>query len=450
MTSEQAGIYLLVTINAAVLGYYFRAMPTFVLWLIPSTYFLMVIFLNYPLRALVLLHLEPESFKDGDILNALAFTTAFTLIFVVTTILLVQAYRYAPGAWISRAGSPRRPNATFRHVVIAVGVAILVGFAYRFYSGRILGLFESREDLLFSPWEVLLGASHSLIWFVFLSSLILYRETARFRYLVLFLVLTGAYLLETVLATAKGPILYLLILYVIYKSYFEMRINVRLVLGIGLLGLVYAAYTYLARYFGDVRSGFSLVGVTDTITGVIENIEHWSEIGVQGTISRFSYLDGLILLMNKGAWLDQGYFSLGTVTELINLIPRFLYPDRPEINFNVYLSGEVWDSGSVAENPIGRIGEAFFVFRYAGVVIAPIYASIMFFAYRLLLCSASPWKQGVYFSMFFIYLLPDAYFFYNVKPMLHGLIILLLARLMVPGFVDALRFYRLSDSKLVD
>jgi hypothetical protein len=266
----------------------------------------------------------------------------------------------------------------------------------------------------------------------------------------LFLALTGAYLVETVLATAKGPILYLLILYVVYKSYFQMRINVGLVLGIGLLGLVYTGYTYLARYFGDVRSGFSLVGVTDTITGVIENIEHWSEIGVQGTISRFSYLDGLILLMNKGAWLDHGYFALGTVTELINLIPRFLYPDRPEINFNVYLAGEVWDWGSVAENPIGRIGEAFFVFGYAGVVIAPVYALIMFFAYRLLLCSASPWKQGVYFSVFFIYLLPDAYFFYNVKPMLYGLVVLLLARIIVPGFVDALRFAKLSGDRSVN
>jgi hypothetical protein len=138
----------------------------------------------------------------------------------------------------------------------------------------------------------------------------------------------------------------------------------------------------------------------------VETIEN---VGLVGSIGRFSYLDGLILIMRSERNLDKGLYVFGSLVELVALVPRMFWPDRPLIFFNVFMAQEIYGFDSLVEMPVGRMGEAFFVLGTIGLVVAPLYAflfaGMLNYAYRARSASAI----AAYFLLLYYYVWPDSH-----------------------------------------
>jgi len=178
--------------------------------------------------------------------------------------------------------------------------------------------------------------------------------------------------------------------------------------------VLFAVYSYLARAFGVVTGEFNAGDIAANVSTAIENLGYWRESALTNIFDRFNYLDGLMLVQAKIQHIDKAYFQFGSVSELLNFIPRFLWSDRPLISFNHYMTEVIWEYDVLSENPVGRVGESYFVFGWFGIVMAFVYAYLFSAIYAALFDGKSNVSKSVYLFLLMVYIVPDAYLFYGV------------------------------------
>jgi len=412
---EKAIIYLVIIVNIAILYQFVKSLPAtnrfLCIIMVPVIFY----FLNYPLRAFILISKSDNEFSYGQILSALSYATLFVII-------LLLIYIRNKGAGIDNYNPQKIPveaedificHATF---IISLGI-----FIYSYYNGKLFGLYTDEADLYSTFSSNLIMMFDSVKWFCIASCAIVYSKIRRRVFLVELITIVATIFFQSVASTAKGPLVALMLFYLFVTSLNHAKINHLLIVMTSIIIYLYMKATYLIRYFGVVRGEFSLEQITSNYADLrsfydaSENIEQLS-----GSVAdRFNYLDGLILTMQNFRLLDNGYYSLGGIAELLNILPRFVWEDRPLINFNIYLTQNIWGfEGLVSETPIGRIGESFFVLGYGGLLYAILYGKLLSFVENKIFNNSSISYLSMYFVILYYYVWSDAHIMFYWKTIL--------------------------------
>jgi hypothetical protein len=233
------------------------------------------------------------------------------------------------------------------------------------------------------------------------------------------LIVVALIVADAVITTGKGMLVNVGIVSLAMTSYFGTKPRKVVVAGLAAMGIAFGVYSYLARTYGNVRGEFSVAEFLGTVEEVKENLDQSRDVGIGGIVERFSYLDGLALLLRQDVG-DPGPYAGGSLIEVAMLLPRSVWPSRPHYSFNHYVTSSVWGFNSFSETPIGRVGEAFFVLGWFGLVYALIYGLGFAALVRALLRARSgQFVHAVYVFLLVVVAVPDAYLTYGWKTVVY-------------------------------
>ena len=191
--------------------------------------------------------------------------------------------------------------------------------------------------------------------------------------------------------------------------------------------LAFAGFSVAAREVGD----FSRIKSTGDIPQLVEDVQTHSQGGglsthVLRSFSRFGVgLDGLILCMQpetarmREGHPDESWYALGSLGNLTNnVFCRKLVSSSPSLApaYDVYLTQTVWGRpGQDSLSPVCRIGEAFFVAGWLGILLYPvIYAWIFNLIYtRFFQGAGNDLARAFYVCICALYVWPDDSLFFG-------------------------------------
>jgi hypothetical protein len=412
------------------------------LWLLPVTPILALGFLNYPLRALVLLLWRDANILGLDMFDvavALVYYTVFVSVLVAVFTACVRVPQTAPAVWSAkRCGSGR--GLVFLVVVFAAG------WLYRYGSGKqVYGLYESLSDLEMTPDVALAVTVGVLRWLIIPFAWLMYRHTGARRWAVLFWLVCIMTVVDALVSTGKGLVSNLMVLFLAGYAYTGRRVPRSAVACMFGIGVAFAGYSYVARYYGTVRGEFSMEQLQTSLEATQERNGEGLEMGLAGLSDRLNYLDGLVLA-SRHQNADPTY-AAGSLVELAMLVPRVVWSDRPFLSFNHYVTRAVWGYSEFSEAPIGRVGESYYVLGAAGIIYAVSYGSVFAWLVRAMLQhGGGVLRRALYMYVSMVYMVPDAYLTYGIKALvLVGPIVLIARALEATGTkIAATRFLPLS------
>jgi hypothetical protein len=233
-----------------------------------------------------------------------------------------------------------------------------------------------------------------------------------------------------VFASSKGPIFQMVLFYLFVMGVLQRKPNWKFGFILYLLALVYGAFSYTQRQFSVVRgvvTGETFSGNLYSLSEELKNLDFNSffEIAIVSIFNRLNYLDALVLAMRKSGEVAESIYIFGGISELGNLIPRFIWTSRPLINFNIYLSDFIWGyPGSISETPIGRIGEAALIFGWLGIMVAPIYGLIFSKLAKSFSGPQQPSRLALYMSLLIFMVWPDSHLVFLWKAWLTSITII--------------------------
>jgi len=383
---------------------------------------------NYPVRALILqsgIWIGEFTFDAYSTVIALEYSFVFFLILYVTYRQNCKFREKCTVTEVTRSEADEfLCNITF--------VISLIVFLYKVYNGKLFELYTEESELYSTFGNNLIMMFGPLKWFAISLSLLLWKCTAnKFRLLQAF-VIFSIILTESLVSSAKGPLFSLLILYLFIMSAYGKRLNYYLVSISAVLIIVLSVFSYYIRYFGQVTGEFS----TDTL---IKNYQVASEIsqseydlktGLGHIANRLNYLDALALTIEKKDSIATGYYPAGSVSELLTILPRFVWEGRPLLNFNIFATREIWGyTDLISETPIGRIGESFLVFGFFGVIYAVFYGYVFALIEKLVLGMRTV-HLAFYFFLLNYYVIPDSHIVFYWKTILFESLVLYFAILL--------------------
>ena len=334
-------------------------------------------------------------------------------------------------------------------VCIVLFTLYSIEFIYKYYNGLAYSLYESIEDLkrpflvnfiLSYEWVrwyclgyslfVLSGSEHSHVT----QSL---RGSFRQKIFIGILIITSAAVfVDSFISTAKGLLLLLFFMLLMWQYLRNKRVSILIFSVLLTVGVLFSAYTYIVRYYGTVRGKFEVAQVSENIDAFFIHRDEMNSLGIQGSLDRLNYYDGLMLAISDTDDSDKGDYSTGSLVEVYNLIPRPIWPDRPLYSLNHYLTIELWKmSGVFSETPIGRIGEAAYVLGYFGIIYAVIYGVLFYFIWSNYAITRYASSFGIYIMLWTIWIFPDAYLFYNLKNILFFFVNYFVIKIIVSSYV---------------
>jgi len=403
-------------------------------WISPISFWLPFYLLNYPVRAALLFAANGSEFERdltvwdheflcGEIVWGLAYATLFAVILLGVYLQVRQSFPYRLNS-ASHADAGNQPlSAGMVPVFAALFLAYGLVFLYQAASGELFTLYSSLDDLKRPFFVNLLLQTICLKWLLLAYAFLRVQRSKSAFVLVLICGCLMIELCRAVVSTAKGDLVTMVLLWVACFWIVRRRLPVFTMTSAALLILAFALYSHTVRIYGTVSDGGAPLKRT-----VRENLQiahdfyadRGSKWGEQAghIVSRFSYLDAVILIQREGAVLPDGSYVLGSLVELNNVIPRFLWPDRPHLSFNHAMTHAVWKMSRVhfLEMPIGRIGESAFVLNWAGLVYAPLYAIVWYWLYRKCFLEAyDDIGRAFYLSLICLAVIPDAHLIYNWK-----------------------------------
>lgn len=321
-----------------------------------------------------------------------------------------------------RFGSGRRGR-TEERVIHVLFATVLLSWLARWSAGLVFGLYEDFESLTHSLVENIIGELSNLVWLAFPACLIAFGVTRRKVFLVESSVLGANLLLYAVVSTSKGVIAQVAMCILMVMSALGISTLMRTGLVVALLvagGGLFGLYSYELRnkaYFAvRGQEEYDVSRVINVLT--LSSVDQLLEMRGTALIERITgYGEGLArLLEGRSADRDRTYV-LGSVVEIGNLVPRVVWEERPHLSFNHYVTGAVWGQyGLLSESPIGRIGEAFYVGGWIGIVYGIVYAvafGLIVIAWRR--ARESVWGAAYVVSLLIVWVFPDAYLIYHLK-----------------------------------
>jgi hypothetical protein len=292
---------------------------------------------------------------------------------------------------------------------------------YKFYNGKLFVLNTDVSDLYSSFGDNFILMLDPLQWYAITSAFLLWKCTNNKTRLLQGVILLVIILFEAIASTAKGPLLYLLILYLFMKSVFNEKINYYLaVLSIAAV-IVLAISSYYIRYYGVVRGEFTINTLVDNVK-LISNISENNDsikFGIESISNRLNYLDALAITMNKRNSIDTDIYWFGSLSELLNIFPRAIWENRPLLNFNIFTTRNIWGySDLVSETPIGRIGESYLVLGFLGLIYAVFYGYLFAFIETKLISGLGAIRIPYYLFILYFYIIPDSHIVFYWKTIL--------------------------------
>lgn len=384
--------------------------------------------LSYPIRYVIVL-VKPDIFLDSELVSTygdrsvlqLSLALIFSALFIITIgvgLRMVLPLR-------ARTLRTLRPQVLrFRKrdqwLVHALFTLYVTAFAYQGAVYGITGLYEDIEDLKISAIQIVLGEIIMLKWFVASICILAFFRTYRRIFLVQTLLVVATVILSAVLTTAKGMILGIIIFVMVIFSMIGRKPPYLTLSALLFIGIAFSAISYQLREMAyyEVRGKTPTQDLISAYKEVDINLADENYIKL---VDRITYYGEALLIMMEGSHdRRDDLYTLGSLVEFGNLLPRALWEDRPHFSFNHYVAGAVWKMPWVfAEIPIGRIGEAFYVASWFGVLYGVLY-SYLFALICLLWHKAltSIWAAAAWMAVIMIWVAPDAYLTYGLKQLI--------------------------------
>lgn len=379
---------------------------------------------NYPVRALLLqsgIWDSEFTFDAFDILISLEYSFVFFLILYVT---------YRQNSIFKNENDVKgigRSEADVFLCNITFVISLLV-FGYKVYTGHLFELYSDESELYSTFGNNLIMMLGPLKWFAIALALLLWKCTANRWRLIQAFVLFCIILTESIVSSAKGPLFSLLILYLFVMSAYGKRINYYLVALSVFIIVVLSIFSYYIRYFGQVTGEFNTETLIKNyqVASAISQSDYDVKTGLGHIANRLNYLDALALTIEKRDAVATGYYPAGSISELLTLVPRFVWGNRPLFNFNIFATREIWGYSEMnSETPIGRIGESFLVLGFFGLIYAAFYGYIFALIERLRLGMRSV-HLAYYFFLLNYYVIPDSHIVFYWKTILFSSLVIYL------------------------
>ena len=415
-------LWELVLSNILIFVWYLLSVRRKAFWLLPFSAFNVIYLLNYPFKALFFVYpvVDPEyiktalKFSFNDLLSGLVYSTVFYLVFNISAIWLLRKYDKGP----SRAKKivvqhlPKLKN--FSLFVFCVICAI---FFQRLSSLKYYGFGVGAS---YNLLDIAVANLTSITYLLFFVLLVLWHKTRSRRYLAGLGVLFGFVLTDSIFSTSKAPLVILLFIYFIYKGYVKEALNRKLLFGGLILIFFQVYYSYSARYFGNVWDKITVAQVQDNMGIIFPNFDAINDKVLSGFFNRFELMDNLVYIMKRAGRTDKGYFEYGSLIELLNVIPRYFWPSKPNLSIDYFLVDKVEGTGMQGVSAgMGIIGESFFVMGYAGILMGVVYSLLLFsFYFFFYHKSANLFFVLFYFHLYFNYFLFSDYLFSGVFSLL--------------------------------
>lgn len=388
-------------------------------WLLPSTYFLITCALNFVFRGWYVVNAERGTYEIGQIIPALIYYGMFMIAFVGSTVLVYSmTIRTAPTPSIRWSGTA---------ILICVLFAYLISeFAYRAATGNFRGLYAGSENVTQLPplLDRIFSALAPLRWFLVGLCVIAAAQRPSMVLKVIMMVTALLFLGEAVITTSKGAVVNLILIHFLWAGVNGRKISKAFVVGAAAFAVLFSVYSYVARYHdSSVYDQVSLDSLKQRAKIVDARLgdEKDKQRAISSIFERFSYLDALMLCIEKFGSVDREQYFFGSLGEYPNLIPRAVWPDKPIANFNRYLTKQIYgfNNSPWAEMPIGRVSESYFVLSWVGLLYAP-FTAVLFWAfyYYLFHQTTSPFSRAAFLMLLITYCIPDAHLFYQVATLI--------------------------------
>lgn len=421
-------IFLLFVVNLTLGGYIYFAYYRKTQFLNPVIFIYFFYFLNYPLRSIVLAigqesyWVSNELLNHANILRASLYSTIFFLVFLVS-------FHWFKFKLCTK--SHHRFHGVSYFVLALLVVPYVLTSIYKYYSGYGFSLGEDsigqevqRGNLLLSINYLLHEYRFLMIFSIalYLLSGVSFKDIPKFIVFgfasVIFLLFFGA-----LVTTSKGDFVNFFFIFAILWNLSGKKVKNKIIFMVLPLGGMFVVYSTLMRYLQFATGEFSFLtfvsNIFDAFSAVMDSEIDISQAKHFGILERFNYLDALIKMM--GSRFEKGDYVLGSVRDVLGLVPSAIWVDKPFFNFNVYISQAVWEFPVVMEIPFGRIGESFFILSYFGLAFGVIYGFILRMCYQLLFLNGDNLQKILYFSLLFSVIIPDAFMFYNYRSVIYVL-----------------------------
>lgn len=426
--------YGLLIINFLSILYFIKNVSLRSIWINPLTIIILFYLFNYPIRGLMLLYGNRNihyNFDVSEINIALTYSTVFYILILYGFFHLFKEKDFND-VKLKIKLILKREDFSICHSAFLL---VFASYFYYFYTGKIYSLYSEVDDLYSDFLTNFIGSFKSIGWFVVVYGIMIWITSKKKLFLIEAMSVFLLIFLSAFISTSKGSMVGLALALFFVYSVFNRKPPIILLLGLFSLFICYSIYSYIIRYYGTVRGTFDvydLIKNLELATEYINDTDVIVNLGGNSSIDRVAYLDGLILCIRKGFFnIEKDYYIFGGISELANLIPRFIWIDRPFLNYNIFLTSEIWgNKGLVSETPIGRIGESFFVLGYLGVIYGLFYGFLFRFIQNKFVHN-DIFLMAMYFFILHNFIMPDAFMFYNIKPIIFGFVIIYILKFIV-------------------
>lgn len=320
-----------------------------------------------------------------------------------------------------------------------VFVAVCGAWMVQLWSGSVFALYEEFAQLTHSFGENLVATVAGALWFALPGCLLAYGVSKKKVFLAESMLLIGLVLTYAMLSTSKGALFQLAVCLLMVSSAFGYGNTKRLatwMIPVVAVVTLFGAYSYEIRE----KAYFAVRGLSenplDEIAEVLASAHPGEVIGANLplVVDRvITYGDALARLIEGKADRSAPLYVLGSLVEIGNLIPRFVWMDRPHLSFNHHVTAAVWGQhGLLSETPIGRVGEAFYVAGWMGLVYGLVYGALFgIVGLSWARLRRSVWGAACAISILLVWVQPEAYLMYGLKSVVFVLVIWRLGRMFI-------------------
>lgn len=351
-------------------------------WLLhPFFWFSLTVFLNCPLRAILLdqgLQDPVMAIEKKYMLIALGYGTLFYVLSAIFCYLFsfskLSVFKPLNKRYFNRLSY--KDECLFVYFMMFL---VIAGYIYGIITNSF-NFIDSDVDRITQHSIIKMIAMNisSFVYFSFAVVLLSkdkysFRDTAILILVVLLLTIRG------VTSGGRGYILigfYLVIMYLAFKFGLKKALRFSIVILIPVV-LIIAGVTYFRVGGGNIyyergvinynaiRFMANRVFEESSFVRVRENLDHM--------VFRVTYhLDVWAFLLkqwNDNELRDKGPYALGSIYDLRHLIPRIMWPSRDVQDFNYWMGSYLFNANYMMLNyPIGRIGESLYAFGPFGFV----------------------------------------------------------------------------------
>lgn len=205
----------------------------------------------------------------------------------------------------------------------------------------------------------------NLIYFIFL---LLFKKIGKRKW-ILYLVHFSLFVLVGLLSGSRGTLLWNFVFMIVIYHYLVKRVAFKTVLLLGIIIFM------VASLLGVARNGYKLTD--DGFRSGLDKQEEWTDLFSAKT---FSYgTDPLVLTLSSEN--NNLQYGLTFITPLTNLVPRAIWPSKPDtggVVLTKYYTGDAW--GGYSNLSTGLIAEGIINFgKFWGIIVGFIILAILMF-----------------------------------------------------------------------